>query len=71
MSARTFEVSNFKLPESGVIDLSAEETEKGYRKKRSGKRKHRGTKKVEQKLSTKETAKGKIITGTWYISAYK
>ena len=34
MSARTFKVSNFKLPESGVIDVSTEDIEKGYRKKR-------------------------------------
>ena len=58
-SARTFKVSNFKLPESGVMDLSTEETEKEYRKKRSGKTKPRGTKKAEQTKSTKETAKGK------------
>ena len=31
----------------------------GYRKKRSGKTKPRGTKKVEQTKSTKETSKGK------------
>ncbi|TMW82156.1 hypothetical protein EJD97_006641 [Solanum chilense] len=41
------------------LNVSAEKTEKGYRKKRSGKRKPRETKKVEQKISTKETAKGK------------
>ena len=58
-NARTFKVSNFKLPESGVIDLSAEETEKGYMKKRSRKKKPRGTKKDEQTKSTKDTAKGK------------
>ena len=33
-NARTFKVSNFKLPESGVIDMSTEENEKGYMKKR-------------------------------------
>ena len=57
MSARTFEVSNFKLPESGVIDVSDEETKKGYMKKRSGKTNPRGTKKAEQTKSTKETSK--------------
>ncbi|TMW87859.1 hypothetical protein EJD97_019390 [Solanum chilense] len=59
MSARTFKVSNFKLLESGVIDVSAEETEKGYRKKRSVKTKRKGTKKAEQTKSTNETGKGK------------
>ncbi|TMW91242.1 hypothetical protein EJD97_014581 [Solanum chilense] len=39
-STRTFILSNFKLPESGVIYVSAEETEKGYRKETAkGKRK--------------------------------
>ena len=55
--ARTFKVSNFKLPESGVIDVSSEEIEKGYRKKRSEKTKPRGTKQAEQTKSTKETSK--------------
>ncbi|TMW99118.1 hypothetical protein EJD97_003031 [Solanum chilense] len=40
-SARTFKVSNFKLPESYVIDVSTEETEKGYRLNKSGKTKPR------------------------------
>ena len=33
-NARTFKVSNFKLSESCVIDVSTEETKKGYKKKR-------------------------------------
>ncbi|TMW81617.1 hypothetical protein EJD97_008651, partial [Solanum chilense] len=58
-SARTFKVTNFKLPESCVIDVSIEQTEKGYRKKKSGKIKPRDTKKAEQTKSTKETSKVK------------
>ena len=42
-----------------MIDVSAEETKKGYMKKRSGKTNPRGTKKAEQTKSTKETAKGR------------
>ncbi|TMW84411.1 hypothetical protein EJD97_025253, partial [Solanum chilense] len=59
MSARTFKVSNFKMPESRVIDVSTKETEKGYRKKRCRKTKPRDAKKAEQTKSTKETSKGK------------
>ncbi|TMX04599.1 hypothetical protein EJD97_006920 [Solanum chilense] len=33
-SPRTFKVSNFKMPEFGVIEVSAEETEKGNKKKK-------------------------------------
>ena len=58
-SARTFKVSNFKMPESGVIDVSTEETEKRYLKKTSGKTKPRDTKKAEQTKSTKDTSKEK------------
>ena len=58
-SARTFKVSNFKMPESGVIDVSTKETEKGYLKKTSGKTKPRDTKKAEQTKSTKDTSKEK------------
>ena len=58
-SARTFKVSNFKLPKSGVVDVSTEEIEKGYMKKSSGKTIPRRTKKTEQTNSTKETAKEK------------
>ena len=58
-SVRTFKVSNFKMPESDVIEVSTEETERGYRKKKSGKTKPRDTKKEEQTKSTKETSKGK------------
>ena len=47
------------MPESDVIEVSTEETERGYRKKKSGKTKPRDTKKEEQTKSTKETSKGK------------
>ena len=58
-NARTFKVSNFKLPECSVIDVSTEETEKRYLKKTSGKTKPRDTKKAEQTKSTKDTSKEK------------
>ena len=38
-SARTFKVSNFKMFESGVIEVFAKEIEKGHRKKKSRKTK--------------------------------
>ncbi|TMX01429.1 hypothetical protein EJD97_024514 [Solanum chilense] len=53
-SARTFKVSNFKMPESGVIEVSAEEMEKKQKKKKSGKTKSRDPKRVEKAKSTKE-----------------
>ncbi|TMW96928.1 hypothetical protein EJD97_006535 [Solanum chilense] len=53
------ELSKCQTLESGVIDVSTEEIEKGYRKKRSGKTKPRGTKKAEQTKSTKQTTKRK------------
>ena len=67
-SARTFKMSNFKMPESGVIEVSVEETKKRHRKKKSGKTKSRDPKKVEKTKSTRESSKGKKekITGTWY-----
>ena len=34
-SARTFKVSNFKLPKDNVVELSGEEVEKKIKKKRS------------------------------------
>ena len=58
-SARTFKVSNFKMPESGVIEVSAEATKNEHMKKKSGKTKSRGTKKAEQTKSTKESSKEK------------
>ena len=58
-SARTFKVSNFKMPESGVIEVSAEETEKRHRKKKSEKTKSRDPKEVEKTKSTRENSKGK------------
>ena len=45
------------MPECGVIDVSTEETEKGFTKKKSGKTKPIYTKKAEQIKSTKETYK--------------
>ena len=47
-SARIFKVSNFKMPESGFIEVSAEATKNEHMKKKSGKTKSRGTKKAEQ-----------------------
>ncbi|TMX02184.1 hypothetical protein EJD97_022435 [Solanum chilense] len=38
-SARTFKVSNFEMPEYGIIEVSFEETEKRHRKKKSVKTK--------------------------------
>ena len=52
-------MSKFKIPESGFIEVSAEETEKRHRKKKSGKTKSRDTKKAEKTKSTKESSKGK------------
>ncbi|TMW83248.1 hypothetical protein EJD97_002388 [Solanum chilense] len=49
-SARTFKVSNFKLLESGVIDVFTEETEKAYMKKRPG---TQG--KIEEQVNKQET----------------
>ena len=34
-SARTFKVSNFKLPEANVVELSGEEVDKKNKKKKS------------------------------------
>ena len=46
-------------PESGVVELSAEEIEKKHKNKKSGKTKSRGSKRVEKEKSTKESSKGK------------
>ena len=47
-SARTFKVSNFKMPESDVVELSAEDVEKKSKKKRSGNTKSKESKKIEK-----------------------
>ena len=56
---RTFKVSNFKMPKSGVIEVSAEETERRHRKKKSGKTKSRDPKKVEKKNPRERVLKEK------------
>ena len=58
-SARTFKVSNFKMPESDVVELSAEEEEKKTKKKRSEKKKGKVSKKVEKTKSKKKSSEGK------------
>ena len=52
-------MSNFIMPESGVIDVFVEETEKRHWTKKSRKKKSRDNKKVEKTKSTKESSKGK------------
>ena len=47
-SARIFKVSNFKMPESDVVELSAEEVENKSNKKRSGNTKSKESKKIEK-----------------------
>ena len=58
-SARTFKVSNFKMPESDVVELSAEEFEKKSKKKRSGNKKAKDLKKVEKAKSKRKSSAGK------------
>ncbi|XP_015078180.1 uncharacterized protein LOC107021989 [Solanum pennellii] len=58
-SARTFKVSNFRMPESGVVEVSAEEMEKKNEKKKSGKTKSKDPKKVEKKKPNKKSSAGK------------
>ena len=58
-SARTFKVSNIKMPESDVVELSAEEVEKKNKKKRSGNKKAKVSKKVEKTKSKKKSSVGK------------
>ncbi|XP_069152084.1 uncharacterized protein [Solanum lycopersicum] len=55
-SARTFKVSNFKMPESDVIELSSEEVEKKSKKKRSGNKKSKDSKKVEKTKSKRKSS---------------
>ncbi|TMW80756.1 hypothetical protein EJD97_015537 [Solanum chilense] len=50
-SARTFKVSNFKMPETNVVELSGEEVEKKTKKNRSEKKKGKATKKFENTKS--------------------
>lgn len=71
-SARTFKVSNFKLPESGVIDVSTEDIEKGYRKKRKRSQGPGTQGKIEEQVNKQETVdnlrKQSILAGrvlTW------
>ena len=45
-SDRTFKVSNFKMPETNVVELSGEEEEKKPKKKSSEKNKVKVSKKV-------------------------
>ena len=58
-SARTFKVSNFKIPESGVIEVSAEEMENKNEKKKSRKTKSKDPKKVEKTKPKKKSSAGK------------
>ena len=58
-SARTFKVSNFKMPETNVVELSSEKVEKKTKKKRSEKKKGKVTKKVENTKSKKKSSEGK------------
>ena len=58
-SARTFKVSNFKMPETNVVELSGEEEEKKTKKKRSEKKKGKVSKKVENTKSKKKSYEGK------------
>ena len=50
-SAITFKVSNFTMPETDVVDLSDEEVEKKGKKKMSGNKKGKFSKKVENTKS--------------------
>ena len=47
-SARTFKVSNFRIPEANVVEFSGEEVEKNTKKKRSEKKKEKVSKRVEK-----------------------
>ena len=69
-SARTFKVSNFKLTEVIVVELSGEEVEKKIKKKRSEKNKGKATEKVEKTKSKgkRSEKKEKAVTGTWFPS---
>ena len=58
-SSRTFKVSNFKMPESDVVELSDEEVEKKSKKKRSGNKKAKDSKKVKKAKSKKTSSAGK------------
>ena len=53
-SARTFNVSNFKLPKDNVVELSGEDVEKKIKKKRSEKKKGKATEKVEKIVKREE-----------------
>ena len=58
-SARTFKVSNFKLPEANVIELSGEEVEKKTKKKRLEKKKEKVSKRVENTKSKRKSSERK------------
>ena len=58
-SARTFKVSNFRMLEPGVIEVSAEEMEKKNEKKKSGKTNSKDPKKVEKTKPKKKSSAGK------------
>ena len=58
-SARAFKVSNFKIPETYVVELSAEEVEKKSKKKRAEKKNGKVSKKVENTKSKKKSSEGK------------
>ena len=50
-SARTFKVSNFRIPKEKLVELSGEEVEKKNKKKKSEKKRERVTRKVEKSQS--------------------
>ena len=65
-SPRTFNVSNFIMPETDIVELSAEEVEKKNKKKRSGNKKAKVSKKVEiQSPKRKFCRKKEKTTGIW------
>ncbi|MFV1224542.1 hypothetical protein QML00_28325, partial [Klebsiella pneumoniae] len=50
-SARTFKVSNFRIPKEKLVELSGEDVEMKNNKKKSEKKRERVTKKVEKSQS--------------------
>ena len=56
-SARTFKVSNFRIPEEKLVELSGEEAEKKNKKKKSEKKREKATRKVEQSQSKRKKRK--------------
>ena len=58
-SARTLKVSNFRVPEANVVELSGEEVEKKTKKNRSEKKKEKVSKRVENKKLKKKSSEGK------------